>query len=313
MIDNKKIPTYLNKIVSKQFNANVLSIKYIGGGSYGFVYKVEIDKEPNVLVVKAFKINGMHKREAYQLNVLRAHSTVKIPNVYFAYDSTDECPIDCMGMEFIDGKDAYTNFQFLLKSSKAKREFADKLTDGLHSIHSCTNQKFGDIQNPIYDNWQDYYRPYAEDILQKAEKLYADGKLEGLVFNTMKKAYEMYDIIFEEEVTTPTLIHGDLNLMNVMVKESLEIMAFIDPLNSMYADKEYDLFQLNNMTGPCFKLYKTYKKKYKTSKNCDAKCAFYALWNETYCYINAGTLYKSIMYPIVYRMKKQMRLLSKGK
>ncbi len=313
MTDTNKIPEYLNSIVSKQFNANVLNIKYIGGGSYGFVYKVEIDKEPKILVVKAFKIEGMHKKEAYQLGVLQAHSTVKIPKVYFTYDSTDECPINCMGMEFIEGKDAFTNSKLLFKSPKAKREFADKLTDGLHSIHCCTNDKFGDVQNPVYDNWHDYYKPYAEDILQKAEKLYNEGKLEGLVFDTMKQAYEMYDIIFEEEVTTPTLIHGDLNLMNVMVKDSLEIVAFIDPLNSMYADKEYDLFQLNNLTGPYFKLYKTYKKKYPTSKNCDAKCAFYALWNETYCYISAGTLFKSIMYPIVRRMKKQMKLLSKRK
>lgn len=52
-----------------------------------------------------------------------------------------------------------------------------------------------------------------------------------------------------------------------MVKKPFEISAIIDPLNSMYADKEYDLFQLNNLTGPCFHLYKTYKKSMKQARS----------------------------------------------
>lgn len=310
-IDKKKVPLYLKSIVSSQLEVNVLNVKYIGGGSFGFAYKVETDREPKTVVVKVFKLEGMHKKEAYQLGILQANSTIKFPKVYFLHDSTSEIPINCMGMEFIEGKDAFNSFGLLFKSKKAKLDFADKLTEGMHNIHCCTGEKFGDVENPIYDNWNDYYRTYAEDILKKAEDLHNTGKLEGFIFNTMKKAFEMYDVIFEEEVTTPALIHGDLNLMNVMVKKPFEIAAIIDPLNSMYADKEFDLFQLNNLTGPFFYLYKTYKKKYKTSENCDAKCAFYALWNETYCYIRSGALIRTIMYPIVYNMKKQMKLLSK--
>lgn len=309
--DKEVISLYLRNIVETHFDANVLNIKYIGAGSFGFVYKVEIDKEPVNLVVKVFKLEDMHRKEAYQLDILRANSTAKFPKVYFLHDSTDDVPINCIGMEFIEGRNAFSDISLLFKSKKAKLDFSNKLTEEMHKIHSCTGKKFGTVENPVYDNWDDYYRPYAADILKKAEDLYKSGKFKGFILNTMKKAFDMYDVIFEENVTTPALIHGDLNLMNVMVKKPFEIAGIIDPLNSMYADKEFDLFQLNNLTGPFFYLYKTYKKKYKTSKNCDSKCAFYALWNEVDCYIRSGSMIRTIMYPIVYNMKKQMKLLSK--
>lgn len=310
-IEKKQLPNLIKSVVVEKLKSKVLDIKFLGGGSYGFAYKVNIDKEPGTLVVKTFKIEGMHRKEAYQLEVLGAHSTIKFPKVYFTYDNTIDKPIDCIAMEYVDGQDAFSNFGLLFKSPKAKRAFADKLTEEMNSIHSCTAEKFGDIENPTFDNWQDYYKPFALDILKKAEEMNKNGKLEGFIFNTMKKAYSMYDEIFSEKVTTPSLIHGDLNVMNIMVKKPFEISAIIDPLNSMYADKEYDLFQLNNLTGPRFHLYETYKKKYKTSKKCDAKCAFYALWNEVYCYLRTGKIFKFIMYPIVLNMKKQMKKLSK--
>ncbi len=309
--DKKKLPGLIREVVEERFNAKVLDINFLGGGSFGFAYKVDIDSEPSAIVVKTFKVEGMHKKEAYQLDVLREHSTVKFPKVYFTHDNTPDKPLDCMAMEFVEGRDAFNNFGLLFKSQKAKRAFADKLTEGMHSIHCCTADKFGDVENPTFDSWQEYYKPFVDDVFNKAAKMHECGKLEDYVFNTMKKAYLMYDEIFADEVTTPCLIHGDLNVMNVMVKKPFEISAIIDPLNSMYADKEYDLFQLNNLTGRCFGLYKTYKKKYETSEKCDLKCAFYALWNEVYCYIKTGTAFRLIMYPIVRNMNRQMKKLAR--
>ncbi len=51
------------------------------------------------------------------------------------------------------------------------------------------------------------------------------------------------------------LIHGDLNVMNIMTDKKLHLTAIIDPLESKWADPEYELFQLRNLTGNCFKLY----------------------------------------------------------
>ena len=82
--------------------------------------------------------------------------------------------------------------------------------------------------------------------------------------------------------------------------------AIIDPLESKWADKEYELFQLRNLTGDRFRLYETYKSKYPVSEKCDIKTAFYALYNEVYAYISSGIKMNFILMPLVKRMNKEL-------
>ena len=125
----------------------------------------------------------------------------------------------------------------------------------------------------------------------------------------MRAAWEKFDIIFSEEVPQASLIHGDFNIANMMIDKKQKLSGFIDPLNSMYADLEYDLFQFDNLTSKWFYLRKTYIEKYGASNYCDAKCAFYGLFNEVYCYIKSGMLVKFIMNPLVKNMKKRLAQL----
>lgn len=76
----------------------------------------------------------------------------------------------------------------------------------------------------------------------------------------MTRARDRFSSIFSQPVSDACLIHGDLNVGNIMVGKGLEITGFIDPLNSMYADREYDLFQFNNLSGKRFFLCDTYLK-----------------------------------------------------
>lgn len=86
-------------------------------------------------------------------------------------------------------------------------------------------------------------------------------------------------------------------------------ICFIDPLNSAYADAEYDLFQFDNLTGKRFFLRETYTEKYGASRYCAQKLAFYGLWNEVFCYIKSGVLVNIIMNPLVKNMLKQLETL----
>lgn len=122
----------------------------------------------------------------------------------------------------------------------------------------------------------------------------------------MRAAWEKFGLIFSEPVRHACLLHGDLNIANIMIGKGYRISGFIDPLNSMYGDREYDLFQFDNLTGKRFYLRETYTKKYGASRYCDAKCAFYGLWNEVYCYIKSGVLVNLIMNPLVKNMKKRL-------
>lgn len=143
--------------------------------------------------------------------------------------------------------------------------FADNVATALEHWHNITSDKFGDLENPQYDNWLDIYKPFAEDVFNTACDMYESGKLDGKIFRAMENAMPHFDFVFSEPVEIASLIHGDLNVMNIM------------------ADREYDLFQLGNLTGDRFHLYETYKRKFGVSEKCDLKCAFYALYNELFC------------------------------
>ena len=300
---------YAKKVVLEQMGKTASHVKYLGGGAFGMAFCVEFDENEQV-VVKFLRANDMLNKEVYDLNLLGNMSPVKFPKVIFSRKADDIIPVDCYVMEKISGSTAFAAYiGHLLMSKRKKADFADKVTTALHSIHSHTNEKFGDTLRPDCNNWLDFYRPFSQAVFDKAQEMSKSGELSTNIFDVMQEAWDKFDVIFSEEVTQACLVHGDLNLANIMVNDCFEISGFIDPLNSCYADKEYDLFQFDNLFGKKFKLRKTYIDKYGASKNCDVKCAFYALWNEVYCYIKSGMLFGMIMNPIVKNMKKQLKKL----
>ena len=298
---------YAVTVLEDKFSCKVKSIKYVGGGSFGYVYLAETDTMLKKVIMKACRTDGMCKRESQELTLLGKNSLIKIPEVYFTFLATDEIPIDFICMEYMEGKDCFTNFTFLLKSPKKKKEFADKITSAMHVWHETENNQFGLLGNAAHDSWLGYYKPFAEDILHTARELYKHGKLEIRVMDTMERAWNSFDEIFSEPINKAGLIHGDLNVMNIMADNDLNPTAIIDPLESKWADTEYDLFQLRNLTGECFGLYKMYKSKYSVSEKCDLKTSFYALFNEVYCYIISGNKINMILMPLVRRMNRELK------
>lgn len=305
-VSKKEAQEFAKIVLENTYNTTVNSIKYVGGGSFGFVYKVAMDKEPFTVIMKACRTEGNCEREASEITLLGADSLIKIPKVYFTFLATDKIPIDFIGMEFVEGTNCFTDFAKLLNSRKAKEKFADEITTIIHHWHEQTNDKFGLIGNAVYDEWLDFYQPFAADILDCAKELTSSGKLEKKVLDTMERAWDAFNYIFSDKVETASLIHGDMNVMNIMSDKRLHPTAIIDPFESKWADKEYELFQLRNLTGDKFGLYETYKRKYPVSEKCDIKTAFYALYHEVYAYIISGTKVNFILLPLVKRMNKEL-------
>lgn len=294
-------------VARKELCCNVNKARYLGGGSFGYVYKVDIDIPPYTIVMKACRCDNMCEREAFELKTLSEDSIIHIPEVYFVYLKDDITPIDFICLEYVSGKNCFTDFSKLFLSKARKRKFADKVTSAMYTWHSKTNDKFGPIQNPTYNNWLDYYKPFAFDILRTARKMVKGGQLEPYFLRTMERAWNNFDFIFIEKVERAGLIHGDLNVMNIMADSRLNPVAIIDPFESKWADAEFDLFQLKNLTGNAFGLYKMYKSKYPTSKNCDLKVAFYAMYHEIYCYIRSGRRTKFNHLRCLLQLKKELK------
>ncbi len=299
---------YAETVVEQKLEKTAEKVKYMGGGSFGRAVAVQC-KGGQRLVVKFLRAKGMMEKEAHDLKLLAKYSTIRMPGVLFTRPGDEKIPADCYGMERIEGKSSLFALGMLFMSKKRRKEFADKVTTALHAVHSRKNDKFGDTMNADRDSWLDCYRPFAEEVLKTAEKYFSAGKLKEKVIFAMRAAWEKFDVIFSEEVKDACLIHGDLNVGNIMVGKGYEITGFIDPLNSAYADREYDLFQFDNLTGKRFFLRETYIEKYGASRYCMQKLAFYGLWNEVYCYIRSGVLVGLIMDPLVKNMNERLKEL----
>lgn len=298
---------YITTIINENYAQNPTIIKYLGGGSFGSAFYVQISNAE--MVIKFLRAKDMLEKEVFDLTLIGENSNVKFPKVLFSRAADDIIPLDCYAMELVQGKSAFVNPKGWFLSKKKRIKFADEVTTALHNIHNKTNDKFGDTLNPEFASWIDFYKPFAKAIYEKAEEMFKYGILPSKVIFAMRVAWEKFDMIFAENVTSACLIHGDLNLANIMVDKNFNITSFIDPLNSMYADTEYDLFQFDNIGGKRFYLRKTYMDKYGASANCNVKCAFYGLWNEVFCYIKSGTLINTIMNPLVKNMYKQLKNL----
>lgn len=305
LLDNsdKYLLPILPQIILEKLNKKTDKIKFIGGGSFGRVYKVLLS-DGETIAVKAYKVQGSQYEETQQLEILCKNTDVKMPNVIFTFEDDNTA---LLAMSFVEGQNAL-NPLFLLKSKKQKQDFAESVIEGMLQWHSVKGEKFGPLSNPVYDTWYDYYKREKQEPWLKALKL-----LEGQGKLSTKKTLVLYEAtrIFHklpEETTEPVLIHGDLNIMNIMVDPStLKLTGFIDPLGSMWADREYDLFQFRNMWGDAFGLYETYKKRCNLSEYADFRIAYYAAMHEASMRLSVGhtvPLWEDLNFM---RLKKEMK------
>ena len=302
---NKHILPIIPELVFKNLNKRVTDIKFIGGGSYGRVYKAVLS-DGETIAVKAYRVQGSQYEEAEQLKLLSGNTNVKMPEVLFVYE--DEATA-ILAMSFCPGQNVL-NPMFLLKNKSKKQKFANDVVSGMLQWHSVTNDKFGPLDNPVYDSWYEYYKKEKQEPwLAALKELSNNGKFSKKKLQLLIEATELFNNLPEEN-TKPVLIHADLNIMNIMADtKTLELTAFIDPCGSIWADKEYDLFQLRNMWGDAYGLYNTYKQKYKLSEYADFRVAYYGAMNEAHCRLGGGLIMPLWEVLCNNRLKKEMKKL----
>ena len=307
ILDNsdKYLMPVLPQIISEKLDKKSDNIKFIGGGSFGRVYKATLS-DGDIIAIKAYRVQGSQYEEAQQLNLLSVNTTVKMPKVLFTHED-DETAI--MAMTFVEGQNVL-NPAFLLKSKSQKQKFADDVISGMLEWHSVTNNKFGELSDPVYDTWLEYYKKEKQEPwLAALKELSEKGKFSKKKLKLLYDATELFNSLPEEK-TNPVLIHGDLNIMNIMADpKTLELTAFIDPCGSLWSDREYDLFQLRNMWGDAYGLYETYKQKCKLSEYADFRVAYYGAMNEAHCRLGGGLIMPLWEILCNNRLKKEMKKL----
>ena len=302
-LNDKFLLSKLPKIAENQLNTKISDIKFIGGGSFGKVYKCK-KSNGDTIILKAYHVSGMESTEANQLQILGENTSVKMPKVYFTYNDQE---IAVMCMSFIDGKNTLDP-SFLLKTKAQKQKYANDVIDGMLQWHNVKGENFGYLENATYDSWKEFYveNKVSKD-LAGLKKLMDEGKYSKKSYDLLCRGLDIFkEVVNEPE--HPVLIHGDLNIMNIMADpKDMKLTGFIDPCGSMWADNEYDLFQFLNMCGNAFSLYDTYKSKHKMSEHCDFKVAFYGALHENSMRLKGGLIVPIWEIQNNNRLKKAMK------
>lgn len=300
----------MNSDVVKEYILNhtdfkLLNIECIGSGASGAVFKAELENEPYRVAVKCSKYPELLQKEYDQIQFISDRVECKLPKLYSI--GNDNNGNSFMVMEYFDGigGDKIKNF------FKASRVLPNQIVDNLLKIHSVHNDKFGPIDNAVYDTWYDYYSELAKEIYDFAVYSYENGKIRKKVMEAVELSYSRLDEILQDDAGIPTLIHGDYWQPNFVVNpKTYELVGVIDPFNIMWAEPEYELFALATGAGARLKLYENYKSRIIPSRYCDLKLEMYALYNELLWHKKLDTYNNSYL---LYRSKRLIRQMKRNK
>jgi fructosamine-3-kinase len=219
------------KIVAEGVEAHLgermLSVRPLGGGCIGEVYRAELE-EGTPLVAKVDRKGESHlEREAYMLRYLREKSDLPVPEIYHGSETL-------LLMEFVEGSSHF--------SKEAERHAAELLA-ALHGVTSATygherNTLIGGLNqpNPPTESWTDLFREHR--LLYMANVVHEAGRLPAEDLLRVERLSEKLDELIEDP-NPPALIHGDVWSANVLARED-RITAFLDPA-LYYADPEIEL------------------------------------------------------------------------
>ena len=277
--------TLIAEIIQQKTGNEVTSIQLAGKGASGSVYEVCCNGTLKKIAVKTSEFSDLLQEEYNMLCFLKKQTNGKFPTPYFFWNNNKIAILDMEFIEGISGKD------ITFTSEEQKEHLAHSIVDNLIEIQKTHHDKFGPYQNATYESWNVYYKEFADGIYQFCIKQLEQQKLDKEVMDAVKISYEKFDEIFCDEITTPTLIHGDYWMPNFIIDENtMELKSVVDPFNIMWADPEYELFAMTVGIGTELHLYEIYKSKVPTSKFCDVKLELYALYSELLWYKRLGEI-----------------------
>ena len=244
---SKTKPELTKAQVQDMFNSaclgEVVSFDKLGDGEYNAVHDVVTDMGNYVLKVSPLDKTeiltyeqDMMRGEVFWYAQIRAHTNVKVPYVYYKDFSHTVFPSDYFIMERMEGEQL--NNAKLTKEEKlwCKEEIARIIA----KFHKVQNNKFGYIQNQLYDNWHLALRSMTLNLIHDAEKV---GRRTKRGEKLLKYIDEYKDIL---EPITCSMVNLDMwygNILCTRKNDKLELIV-IDPERTVWGDSIFDFVNL---------------------------------------------------------------------
>lgn len=259
VIDNSTI----KRIFHKHGIDNITSITPLGDGEYNAVFEIKADKS---YVLKLAPDSGtavltyekdMMKSELYWYSQIRENTDIRVPEIYFTDYSKDIIPTEYFIMEKLNG---VMRGNAGLENDETKESTAVMLSQ----IHRIKGNKFGYIQNQLYDNWYDALCSMIKNLIGDAKRV---GKESANGKRLLKYTEKYKDILMNTESTMVNYDLWDGNVICCKKQDGKTEFCWIDPERSFWGDRIFDFICVDN--NPVFSL----KSKQKTIDiyNCTAE------------------------------------------
>lgn len=237
VIDDNKI----KQIFSKAGINGITKISPLSAGEYNAVFEVVADESYVLKIAPANDIavltyeNEMMKAEVYWYEQIRNHTDIRVPEVYFSDFSKELLPTDYFIMEKLEGKQRN-------KAGLNRNVVIESTASMLAQIHKIKNDKYGYVQNQMYDNWYDALCAMIHNLLDDAK---AVGRRSKRGEKLLEYAHKYKIVLEKAECTMVNYDLWDPNVICVTDNESTEF-CWIDPERSFWGDKMFDFICMEN-------------------------------------------------------------------
>jgi fructosamine-3-kinase len=267
----------LGKMLWPIFHAEVLSSRLMHDGAFGTLYDVNLDHSIGHVAVKAQKFAGRAAIEQRQLEELRRHSPVRVPEVYACLAAEPGFP-EALVLEYLSGVEGRRLGPL---DAPARPKVASSMIDTLLALHASERaDAYGNLDGPWHQRWVQYYRPWAETVLSELRSRAGSPESpDRLVLQVGERALGCFEDVFAGRDATPVFVHGDFCLGNVLFDpETFVAIGLIDPLDSVWGDGERDLVQLAKSNGHLYGLLDEYQRRVPPDNGFELRYWFYMFW-----------------------------------
>ncbi len=229
----------LEAVIREAFGAPLTSAERIPDAALSYVYRVSLPSEPHEAIVKWQRHLGRSASEARQLQELRKHALVRVPEIYLCDPKREVLVI-----EYLPGVPAGSVEP---PNATIAERLADDVVSALLAWHQVKNPAgFGPLDGPYYARWVDYYRErlilYYAEIHKEAS---AELRLADDVSEVAERSLERMEDILGHAPSEAALVHSDYHLPNLLMDpRTFRLTGVIDPLDAEWADRELDLIHL---------------------------------------------------------------------
>lgn len=274
---------HLDAIIDAAFACEKTSARLIGTGAFGLVYDVALARPPQRVVIKIQKFPGWGRQERQQLDLLRQHSPVPVPQIYY-YQPETATICEALVMEYLPGVPGKSLRD---PAPLIRQRVSRDIIDTLKTLHAVRHPGgYGNIDGPHYERWWDFYGQRVRAVyayLQQPQP--GDTPLDSAILGMAERSLAAGERIFAGCRGNAVLVHGDFCLNNLLFDPATcRIVGLIDPLDLHWGERELDLVNLTKSRGERFQLLETYCQGIEQDEHFTLRYWFYQFWSWLYYY-----------------------------